>query len=66
MRGKSTTSHRLRGHQVQARIARGEVNMDSHKEPVKVPTMREAFVPREKNARGPGAAEKRDPAILVL
>jgi hypothetical protein len=43
--------------------------MDSHKEPVKVPTTREAFrldYPSRENARGPGAAKRRDPAILAL
>jgi hypothetical protein len=43
--------------------------MDSHKEPVKVLKTREAFrldYPSRKKVRGPGAAERRDQAVLVL
>jgi len=41
--------------------------MGSHKEPVRVPTTREAFrldYPPREDAGGPSAAERRDPAIV--
>ena len=54
-REKYDESSSTRWHQVQARIARSE--WDSHKEPVKAPTTREAFSTE---------SERRDRAIMVL
>ena len=62
-REKCDESSTRRWHQYQAHIARSE--WDSHKEPVKVPTTREAFSTLV--IQRPGESERRrDREILVL